>query len=1013
MKTFSYKAALLVIGLSALGCRKAPEPRDLTSLRRSGDATFVCVGPDGVGAPLSFCPQGGRAADLGLTVGNTGHTLHALVTQTLSAEVAVIRVASADTGGDSTGRVLDVDPTNPGVTPLRVGEKPGDIVTTPGGLASFVGVAQVGLEGIYALPTSCIQEPADDEPRRDRTSWPACTLSSAPGDIVVLVDEAETDGEPRAFCGSPPAADIPRASDDALCTADLAEETLNPGARKLLVSLPSEGKLVLIDAQDILTRQPGTFRPCHVEAELPLSAEVPDDILQPLPSDLVGAGESTWVTYQEIAGSYESRPAGIARNGDVLLIADQSAPVVHQVDTSDVCAPVELAPLYATSLDEPTRVVTTSEIAVSPVSPSGAQYAYVVDEVGDGRANALIFDLSSGAQSRAPLVRSGSPLLPFEAPDRLEFSAAVKDVGFALLDRAAVDPATGVATTGILCDPDPSTSSDAPGARYRPSSGTVGAAPRVLRGLFGYALLSDGAVSVIDIEDFDSACRRPIEANQSSQLDHRGCAGDEIPFDYFTENGAADGAATVTDEVSCRTVAPHRVRSRNTMRTSESTGVNSPSLRTFGRLSIRGRGLTSSRLTPEGKKNPILLGVDFEAPDGSAVPASVRIGGTLYSRRDLGSELVIDPNQADRSSVVLPVYDPRAHPPTEVVSVTYEGQLASSQETGSFTESQLGSAYVRLEDPNVLFCAMGIQDRDLTLEVGEDRFSLDAGAAERFVDRHTDYVQIRNRLYEPDDDYWKQAGAQCGGDFSGAVSEGYELCASLFGLGDEEQLLASRDLTIVRADADGLELTPRELDGISAGQHLDALRCCFPGPITYSPRAGHQWVVRGTGTGLQHDVSVDPAGTNRCVFEDTPLTARLSSRAFEVSSTYCENDDPEDVDSCGVGVRTDDDIVCSYDATNGPVEVGGLASNCIHDGLTKRFVVYRGLLPSERDMAFSYEVIGGFETFSISLRGDSNVILPVSLVEVPTFGAFGVVDSQNRGLMMIDVPNSQVAQSFY
>src|SRR5690606_39419975 len=62
------------------------------------------------------------------------------------------------------------------------------------------------------------------------------------------------------------------------CTADLSAETLSPGARKLLVALPLESKLVVLDAQEILSRQPGTYGPCHVEAELILSAEVPDAI---------------------------------------------------------------------------------------------------------------------------------------------------------------------------------------------------------------------------------------------------------------------------------------------------------------------------------------------------------------------------------------------------------------------------------------------------------------------------------------------------------------------------------------------------------------------------------------------------------------------------------------------------------------------------------------------------------------------------------------------------------------
>jgi hypothetical protein len=1013
MKQLFSQILLLTLGLGAFGCRNAPEARELTSLRRSGDATFVCVGPGGKGAPLSFCPQGGRADDLGLTVGNEGHSLYSLVTQTLSAEIAVVRVAGADTGGDSRGKVLDVDPTNPGVTPLRIGEQPTDIVTTPGGLASFVGVAQVGLPGIYAIPTECITAPDPDEPRRDRTTWPACSLSSAPGDMVVLVDEAEESGTPRAHCGEPPDPTLPRATAETRCTADLSLETATPGARKLLVSLPREGKLVVLDAQDIVSRQPGTYQPCHIEAEVPLSAEVPDDILQPLPEDLVLPGESTWITYQEVGGSYEPLPAGMAQDGDVVLVADQGAPVIHQIDTTDACAPTELAPLYATSFEDPTRVVTTSEIAVSPITPSGAQYAYVVDEVGDGRSNVMVFDLSSSAQSRAPLLRQGSSLVPFEAPDRLEFATGVKDVGFALLDRAAVDPATGVATTGVYCDPDPSTSPSAPGALYRPS-GPDGPFPGTLRGLFGYVLLSNGGVSVVDIEDFDFACRRPLFANASSVMDHRGCLGDEIDADYFTQSGRASGTPTVTEEASCRMVVPHRVRSRILMETSESAGVNSPGLRTFGRLSLHGRGLNSSRLTPEGKHNPILLGVDFEGPDGRAIPAHVYVGDTLHTRGDPSSDLVTDPNWAERVSAVLPIYDPRAHPPTESVSVVYEGRMGGTHDSGTLGDSELGSDHVRLTDPNLLFCSLGMQDQTLTRQVGEERFGLSGSASDRFVEQHTDYVQIANQLYAEKDDYWDQAGRLCGFDIPSVSAQGYRLCDALFGQGDEEELLVSRDLTIARADAAGLDLTPRSPGVLSASEHLELLQCCFPGAVTFRARAGRQWVVQGSGSGFQHRVTTDPTGeSNRCVFDNSPLASRLEGRAFEVTSVLCDNDDPTDIGTCGVGLRTRDDVVCTYDATQGPVEVGGIADDCIFNGLTRRFVVYRGLLPSRRDMSFLYDVIGGFQTFNVSLTRSSSVVLPVSLVEVPTFGAFGIVDSQNRGLMMFDTANSQVAQSFF
>src|SRR5690606_10969552 len=285
---------------------------------------------------------------------------------------------------------------------------------------------------------------------------------------------------------------------------------------------------------------------------------------------------------------------------------------------------------------------------------------------------------------------SGSPLLPFEAPDRIEFTSAVKDIGFALTDRSQIDPVTGAATSGILCDPDPSVSRDSPGALYRPSSEISGAGPFVMRGLFAYALLGNGGVSVIDVEDFDAACRRPVTVNRSDEMDFRGCQLDPTRASFYTTNGQQSGSPTVTDEVSCRMVVPHRVRSQRRMVENESGSVVSPSLRAFGRLSQRGRGLSASRLTPEGKQNPIVLGVDFSTPSGGSSPAEVQVGSTLFTTESVSNSLDINPNTADRATMVLPFYEPRAYPASEIVSVVYEGQLDRTHDTGYFSDSSEG-----------------------------------------------------------------------------------------------------------------------------------------------------------------------------------------------------------------------------------------------------------------------------------------------------------------------------------
>lgn len=996
------------LGLVQSACAPDPEPADLTSLRRSGEASFFCIGPEGTGVPVRDCALGDFASDGDLTVGPPGYTLHALVTQTVSAEVAVIRVAA---DGEADGKVLDVDPTNPGVTPLRVGAQPVGITTTPGGLASFVAIAETGKEGIFALPTNCVFAPDPTETRRDLTTWPACRLTSKPGTIEVLVDGGATSGG-QDYCGSGPSGDAEYGEDDDECRVDLSKESYEPGRRKLVVSLPLEGKLVVLDAQELLNRRQGTYDACHIEAELELDATFPEGLVQPLPADLIEDGKVSF-EYPAIVGEYKSHPAGMDTYGDLLAIADRGAPLIHLLDARDPCGLVELEPLYATSYNSPNRLVTTTRVAISPVTKKGEQFVYAIDEVGDELSDIIPFDVSFGAISRLPMLRPGSPLLPFEAPDRISFGAAVKDVAFAELDRPLSEPVLGQSFSDISCDPSPNLSESAVGAQYRPSSDDVGAAPGVLRGTFAYALLSSGRLSIIDIEDYDAPCRRPRTINPSSTPDFRGCFDDDDRFDYYTNDQTADGLPTVSDEVSCRTVVPHRARSALFFETTEGSTIQAPSLQGHVTLSRHGRTLSLSRLTSEGKKSPLMLGVDFESPDGTRVPAQLYLGSTLLTAGDANAPLVIDPNLAERANLVLPFYEPRAYPTSETISVVYEGDIDRLRTAGKVNAPNNG--FVSFTDQAGNFCARGVQGQELTKSMGTKKFGLDEGALDRFVERHTDYVQITNLLLDGSDTYWQNAGATCGDGLSSSVGRGYALCDSVFRVGDADDLAPRRDFTVISAHDESLVLAPRgESDRAVAQAQLELMRCCFPTAFEYRIRAGNQWVVRGSGTGFQHPIIADESSEDLpCIFDPSPRAKYLTGRAFEISNNNCEVTSPTDPEACAVGPRTDADVVCTYDADSGPVQVGSQTSACISSSLTRRLAVYRGLTPSLRDMAFSAEIIGGFDGFSISLNSNSPNVLPVSLNGSPGVPILGVVDSQNNGLSVVDLVNSQVAQNFY
>jgi hypothetical protein len=143
----------------------------------------------------------------------------------------------------------------------------------------------------------------------------------------------------------------------------------------------------------------------------------------------------------------------------------------------------------------------------------------------------------------------------------------------------------------------------------------------------------------------------------------------------------------------------------------------------------------------------------------------------------------------------------------------------------------------------------------------------------------------------------------------------------------------------------------------------------------------------------QPAVAEDGSVTFPCSLDCGPARQFFKGRAFEVT------DQPGDI--CGsttVGTR------------EGPLEPGRLGEACIFDGLTSRFAIYRGSSPSERDMAFTYEILGGFAAMNISLtRRDTTVILPRSLTRIEEFGALGVVDSQDRGLMILSLDTLAVA----
>ena len=1020
------KPLLSCLAIAALyGCGQDTATATLRALDAVGEMSLVCLARDESGAftrglPRSECP------DYEFSLQSPDNRrFHALVTQPLSGEVALV-----DLGGDSTEAVIDYEPTQPGYSFMPVGAEPGSIVSTPGAVASFVGVRDVGREGLFALPTSCIAPRPDGAPVRDIRTWPACRLPTAPGPLVMLVDPAlDDDGDAttpdrvRPSCGGSyvDVADLIGAAPGASraeCPADLATETVTPGRRKLGVMLPSLSEMWVLDAQELLDREPGSFDACTVEARFRLTA-TPTDAVQTIPADLVPSSPScspVGLNHGPPRDEYQPWPVDVALDDEQrLYVADSAAPVIHVLDVGDPCAVSPLPSLEPRSFLDPAAVVSTRRVAVSQLTPLGKRYVYAVDNSTTTTAGMLMmFDVSPGSTDRTPIVRERSPLNPIEPPDRIALGRDVADVEFVYQDFP--EPTNGLAAEGVACDPDLRTDPSSQPAEYRPAPDlSSGAAPLKLRGTFAFAALHTGQISVIDVEDLDAACRRWPFVNPDSREDLHGCSNDDpsLPSTGYVITGVQ---STVSGELSCNVVTPHRARSRSYFM--NDLGQRSAALVSFPTLTLdTGRSVTTDQ-TDEGRDYPKLLA----ARHAAGAVETVDIGPLTYNTSDPNGLVTVDPARAERSSLLLSYQEPRAYIPGEDFIATYEGAVRAVSEALFTIDATTGLGRVN-EGLNASFCSSGVQDMDLAMEAGRNLGVTSPADLATFARRHADYVQIVGDLIEEEDAYWSapSAGASCGVELfesegNAAPLSGRPLCEQFF-LPAEVQS-DTRDYRIVQASEDALVVEPR---GATPSEQFSDRRkqllsefaaCCFPDPTAFQIRAGSQWVVRGAATGFSHAVTTDPA-SQRCVSDCSPMASFQRGRVFELS---CNENCPANAEGRPpIGLAADDDFVCRVGSVEDGIDPGEPGSECVFQSLTTRFAIYRGQVASRRDMRFRWQFADGFSPLLIGLTSvDRTRSTPRSIVPWPENGQLILSDGSARGLTFVSSrsPRSPISSIF-
>jgi hypothetical protein len=483
---------------------------------------------------------------------------------------------------------------------------------------------------------------------------------------------------------------------------------------------------------------------------------------------------------------------------------------------------------------------------------------------------------------------------------------------------------------------------------------------------------------------------------------------DDVPF-YAGQD--ANKNLFVTNEVSCRVVEPHRIRSARAIATNTaSVSAHSPYLRSFPQFTLPATASSVDRLN-----RPRLLAVPYEPYREDSkkqpipAPADVLVGSTRYVTDGEGAQqLATNPNGKEsellqtQHTLVLPPLEPRVYASDMTTTLTYEGSFAGKR-TAGFLASEDG--ILTLNDASLSFCAAGVYDQDAMAGYARTELGLTAADAKTFGSEHADYVQITSELLAEDDPYWRLAGAP-----------GRDICVEVFGTvgSGGDALDIDRDLVVTSAKSNGLTLGLRPGADDKVVRDRTLVTRCFPSAITYELRAGKHWVLLRSGS-FRHDV-VEGA-EHACVRSCNPLRKWDKSRVFEISSQadHCRAQDIEgDPLEQRVGCAKAGEVACVYDQGEGDagrgVSFADDAARCIFNGLTERFALYRGRVESQRDSVFTWQTSGGFASLIMSLNVVSNAVSPQSLQYLGQVEDLAVVDGASLGLTLFSLDTFSVVK---
>jgi hypothetical protein len=677
----------------------------------------------------------------------------------------------------------------------------------------------------------------------------------------------------------------------------------------------------------------------------------------------------------------------VARDDQTLFVADEGVPLIHVLDLSTPGQPRELPPFVATSMTDPSRVVSIRSLSVSPPTRDYKRYLYAVDHK---EGSILVYDVTDVATAaRTPMVRPHPELNPFQPPDRLVFSAPVVSVAFARHDfpLARIDQIREVnAKSGLLCNPNPNAAPPGgvgrardDGFYYRADRGepSVALGPARLRGIFAMATLSDGQIAAIDVDDWDAPCRRPADLSTTGAVsdlavaEPRPTSGDDLdPYHApLLDNG---NETAVTRESFFPVAAPHRMRSAAFLRDDPSSGRHIPFL--------------SAAPTIERNGTPLPL-------IGEGSDATPRIHPTALSgATDTASNGI-------RFSFEVP----DVHLDQDW-TVTYEGALLGFDGVAATLETDDGDQSVIMRQPQARFCQKGVEDWTVSGDRANQIIAALAASgrpaySERIDRRMVDYVQVMDDILPADDPYWSLADErQCWGGIDDPRQR-HDVCANAYGTsatGVEQSF--ERDFPILEAYDDHLvlgrfaTLPPNQTREVvykdpSNASHMKLLRCCFHHQTKFRIRTGSQWLAVGSLVGLLNHVTRGDGG--RCVQSCEPRESLLNARA--------------------PALPFGPNVANAAPDRNSPLAMRNPAFSYFIQNGSKQGADF---IP-DRDTTWRFAARGQFLPLVINLAATTTAVNPQSMRFIETLGQVAIVDAASQGLVLIDLGTVSVARAPY